>query len=91
MRRYLNESHRLVSEACQREVKEMCKHPLSAEEKEEQMLRNKRYLNEAHRKHSEVLRAAVEKMAQHPMTREEMKAQCDRNKAKIEASQTGTE
>ena len=34
---YLNEIHRLYSEACQREVKEMQDHPLTAEEKEEQM------------------------------------------------------
>lgn len=83
MRRYLNESHRLVSEACQREVKEMCKHPLSAEEKERQMLRNKRsYLSESHQRACEVLQAAVDDMAQHPMSWEEMKAQCDRNKKK---------
>lgn len=39
---YLNESHRLYSEACQREVKEMQIHPLTAEEKEEQMRKLRR-------------------------------------------------
>ena len=41
-KKYINESHRKYSEACQKEVAEMCKHPLTAEEKEEQMRRNKR-------------------------------------------------
>ena len=41
-RKYINESHRKYSEACQREVEEMSKHPLTAEEKEAQMDRNKR-------------------------------------------------
>ncbi|MBR6269383.1 MAG: hypothetical protein IKR30_02285 [Bacteroidales bacterium] len=40
-KKYLNESHRQYSEACQKEVADMMKHPLSAEEKEAQMLRNK--------------------------------------------------
>ena len=34
---YLNEKHRQYSEACQKEVREMMEHPLSREEKEEQM------------------------------------------------------
>ncbi len=41
-RTYLSESHRKYSEACQKEVAEMSKHPLSAEEKVEQILRNQR-------------------------------------------------
>lgn len=41
-RTYLNEKHRQYSEACQQEVREMMDHPLSREEKEEQMRRNKR-------------------------------------------------
>lgn len=37
----------------------MAKHPMTAEQKERQMLRNKRhYPNEAHREHSEDLQAA---------------------------------
>ena len=39
---YINESHRKYSEACQKEVAEMSKNPLSAEEKEAQMDRNRR-------------------------------------------------
>ena len=39
---YLSEQHRKYSEACQQEVREMKKHPLSREEKEEQMGRNMR-------------------------------------------------
>ena len=34
---YLNESHRKYSEACQAEVAEMSRHPLSSEQKEQQM------------------------------------------------------
>lgn len=41
-RTYLNEKHRQYSEACQQEVREMMDHPLSREEKEEQMRRNRR-------------------------------------------------
>ena len=41
-KKYFSESHRKYSEACQREVEEMSKHPLTAEEKEAQMDRNKR-------------------------------------------------
>ena len=41
-RKYISESHRKYSEACQKEVAEMSKHPLSAEQKEAQMRRNKR-------------------------------------------------
>jgi len=37
---YLSEAHRKYSEACQKEVLEMMSHPLTAEEKEEQMNRN---------------------------------------------------
>ena len=81
-RRYLCESHRKVSEACQKEVAEMCKHPLTAEQKEAQMLRNRRkYLSEAHRLASEVLQRAVDEMAKQPLTRKEMKEQCERNKS----------
>ena len=39
---YLSEQHRNYSEACQQEVQEMKKHPLSQEEKEQQMGRNMR-------------------------------------------------
>lgn len=39
-RKYISESHRKYSEACQREVEEMSKHPLTAEEKQAQMDRN---------------------------------------------------
>ena len=41
-RKYISESHRKYSEACQKEVAEMSKHPLSAEQKEAQMDRNRR-------------------------------------------------
>ena len=41
-RKYISESHRKYSEACQKEVAEMSKHPLSAEQKEAQMNRNRR-------------------------------------------------
>ena len=41
-KKYISESHRKYSEACQKEVEEMSKHPLTAEEKEAQMDRNKR-------------------------------------------------
>jgi hypothetical protein len=40
-RTYTSESHRKYSEACQREVDEMAKHPLSIEQMEEQMDRNR--------------------------------------------------
>ena len=39
-RKYISESHRKYSEACQKEVEEMSKHPLTAEEKQAQMDRN---------------------------------------------------
>lgn len=39
-KKYFSESHRKYSEACQREVEEMSKHPLTAEEKQAQMDRN---------------------------------------------------
>ena len=42
MKKYINEKHRMYSEACQKEVSEMSKHPLTAEEKEAQMDRNRR-------------------------------------------------
>ena len=41
-KKYISESHRKYSEACQKEVAEMSMNPLTAEEKEEQMRRNKR-------------------------------------------------
>lgn len=41
-RSYLNEKHRQYSEDCQQEVRKMMAHPLSKEEKEEQMRRNKK-------------------------------------------------
>lgn len=41
-RTYLNEQHRQYSEACQQEVRKMMDYPLSREEKEEQMRRNKK-------------------------------------------------
>lgn len=37
---YINESHRKYSEACQKEVDEMSKHPLSHEQMLAQMRRN---------------------------------------------------
>lgn len=40
-RTYINESHREYSEACQREVEEMLRHPLTVEQMEEQMDRNR--------------------------------------------------
>ena len=44
-RTYINESHRKYSEACQKEVEEMSKHPLSAEQMIAQCLRNKKPLS----------------------------------------------
>lgn len=41
-KKYISESHRKYSEACQKEVEEMSKHPLTVEEKEAQMDRNRR-------------------------------------------------
>ena len=41
-KKYISESHRKYSEACQREVEEMTKNPLSADEKQAQMDRNMR-------------------------------------------------
>lgn len=41
MRTYFNESHKRYSEACQKEVEEMSKHPLSEEEFREQIRRNR--------------------------------------------------
>jgi hypothetical protein len=83
--KYLNESHRKYSEACQKAVEEMAKHPLSAEEKEAQMLANrshvKPYTNEARLRHFAELQEGLDDMAQHPFTREEMQAQSDRNRA----------
>ena len=38
---YLNESHKRYSQACQEEVAEMSRRPLSAELKERQMRRNR--------------------------------------------------
>ena len=46
-RTYLSETHRKYSEACQREVEEMSKHPLSHEELREQMRRNRKASLEA--------------------------------------------
>jgi len=40
-RKYFSEAHRKYSEACQKEVEEMSKHPLSHEQFEEQMRRNR--------------------------------------------------
>lgn len=42
-RTYLSKQHRQYSEACQQEVRKMMEHPLSQEEKEQQMRRNKSY------------------------------------------------
>ena len=39
-RTYLSESHRVISEACQRAVAEMAKHPLTFEEKKRQVEEN---------------------------------------------------
>lgn len=41
MRKYFNESHRRYSEACQKEVSEMSRHPLSHEEFRAQIRRNR--------------------------------------------------
>ena len=42
MRKYFNESHKRYSEACQKEVAEMSKHPLSEEEFRAQIERNRK-------------------------------------------------
>ena len=52
MRKYFNESHRKYSEACQKEVEEMSKHPLSHEQFRAQIKRN-REESERRRKESE--------------------------------------
>jgi len=39
-RKYLSESHRAISEVCQKEVEEMSKHPLTFEEKKRQIEEN---------------------------------------------------
>ena len=41
-RRYLGPEHKAYSEACQREVEEMAKHPLTHQEFLEQIERNRR-------------------------------------------------
>lgn len=41
-RTYLSESHRAISEACQKAVKEMAKHPLTFEEKQKQIEENRK-------------------------------------------------
>ncbi len=45
-RTYINESHRKYSEALQKEIAEMSEHPLSAEQKETQMRRNRQLSRE---------------------------------------------
>ena len=50
---YFSESHRKYSEACQREVEEMMKHPLTAEQAMEQARRNKRASQEARKQREE--------------------------------------
>ena len=55
MRKYFNESHRKYSEACQKEVEEMSKHPLSHEQFRAQIKRN-REESERRRKESECQR-----------------------------------
>ena len=40
-KKYLSESHRKSSEACQKAVEEMSRHPLSYEQKLEQINRNR--------------------------------------------------
>ena len=81
---YISESHRKYSEECQKEVAEMSKHPLPADEKEAQMERNmrlsmiRRYMIESQRKLSEECKREVEKVASLPLTWEQIKAQCDR-------------
>ena len=44
--KYLNDYHKQSSEAAQKEVEEMAKHPLSAEEKIAQCLRNNERLSQ---------------------------------------------
>jgi len=39
-RKYLSDSHRAISEACQKEVAEMLQHPLSFEQKMQQVEEN---------------------------------------------------
>ena len=53
MRKYFNESHRKYSEACQKEVEEMSKHPLSHEQFRAQIKRN-REESERRRKESTI-------------------------------------
>ena len=48
MTHYFNENHRKYSEACQKEIAEMAKTPLSTEEKEEQMRRNRQVSDARH-------------------------------------------
>ena len=60
MRHYFSEKHREYSEACQKEVAEMAKTPLSAVEKEEQMTRNRQVSDARHQ----------------PMSRAQAKDQC---------------
>lgn len=60
-KKYLNEFHRQYSEACQKEVADMMKHPLSAEEKEAQMLRNK-YGSPLYREPREEMEQRAEEM-----------------------------
>lgn len=40
-RTYFSEAHKKYSEACQKEVEEMSKHPLTHDQFEEQMRRNR--------------------------------------------------
>ena len=45
-RKYINEAHKAYSEALQEEIAEMSRHPLSAEQKETQMRRNRQLSRE---------------------------------------------
>lgn len=42
---YINDAHKALSEACQKEVEEMSRHPLSAEQKELQMIEHMRQVS----------------------------------------------
>ena len=82
-RTYASESHRELSEAAQKEVQEMLKHPATFEEAKAQTERLRRaaeggsagphrcYLNDYHRRHSEALARELAEQAKHPYTYEQ--------------------
>lgn len=79
-RKYASPSHRQVSEAAQKEVNEMLKHPATFEEAKAQAAALRRaaegarsdgYLNDYHREHSEALARELAEQAKHPYTYEQ--------------------